>query len=310
MRRKYVRNLIFLGTVLLLIGVSVVVLGKNAQPDFGTPVSLGEHVNPLIHKAQSVHPTPGTQPLAISVGLQMRNQTEFTSMVHAIYDPHSPQYHKYLTPDQFVQNFAPTSDQVQEVTNYLQKQGMAVTKIAPNNLLLDVSANVAEAQHAFDVQINTYKVGKSTFYANASPLKVPGKIGSLLTAVVGLDSSIKFHTSSPHTTLTPTNGPVGYQPKDIASAYDLAPLQSAGFLGENQTIALFELDGYLPSDVTQYIQYFNPASAATTFGSGSPVTATSTPAATDTATPVPTTTASSNTGGTPGTSATPTDTPG
>ena len=266
MRRKYVRNLIFFGAVLLLIGVSVGVLGSNssqsAQADSGPPVSLEQRLNPLLNKAQLVQQTPGSQPLAISVGLQMRNQAEFTNVVHSIYDMHSPLYHQYLTPAQFAQEFAPTSDQVQQVVTYLQKQGMSVTNIAPNNLLLDVSANVSQAQHAFSVQINNYKIGKSTFYANASPLKVPARIGSLVTAVVGTDSSIKFHTSSPHAKMTPASGPVGYQPKDIASAYDLALLQSAGFLGENQTIALFELDGYQSSDVAQYIQYFNLASSS------------------------------------------------
>src|SRR6185312_9712213 len=42
-----------------------------------------------------------------------------------------------------------------------------------------------------------------------------------------------------------------------SNAYDAAPLQSAGTLGDNQTVALFELDGYSASDVAQYLQYYN-----------------------------------------------------
>ena len=42
------------------------------------------------------------------------------------------------------------------------------------------------------------------------------------------------------------------------------PLQSAGTLGDNQTVALFELDGYQSSDVTQYFQNYNLGSPVIT----------------------------------------------
>src|ERR1019366_4643049 len=51
-------------------------------------------------------------------------------------------------------------------------------------------------------------------------------------------------------------------PQAISTAYDINPLQTAGFLGDRQTIALYELDGYQSSDVANYMQYFNPASLA------------------------------------------------
>lgn len=49
----------------------------------------------------------------------------------------------------------------------------------------------------------------------------------------------------------------GLGPTDLLGAYDGAALQQAGIKGANQTIAVFELDGYQQSDITQYEQTYN-----------------------------------------------------
>src|SRR5207302_8669662 len=46
-------------------------------------------------------------------------------------------------------------------------------------------------------------------------------------------------------------------PTDLTGAYDSTPLQQAGVQGNNQTVAVFALDGYQSSDVTQYFQTYN-----------------------------------------------------
>src|SRR5207247_425300 len=54
-----------------------------------------------------------------------------------------------------------------------------------------------------------------------------------------------------------SDSPAGLQPGDIAAAYDSSPFSDAGIQGQQQTIALFELDGYKQSDLTQYFQQYN-----------------------------------------------------
>jgi kumamolisin len=53
-----------------------------------------------------------------------------------------------------------------------------------------------------------------------------------------------------------STGPTGLGPKDLAGAYDVTPLQDNGTLGDNQTIALFELDGYQQSDIRPFFQNY------------------------------------------------------
>ena len=50
-----------------------------------------------------------SQNLSVRIILPLSNQTQLSSLLQDIYDPKSPNYHNFLTPDQFAQKFAPSS---------------------------------------------------------------------------------------------------------------------------------------------------------------------------------------------------------
>ncbi len=274
MQRNIVRNLLFALVALLLIGTSLVAVRMAVYANLNQRVTLYGQAVPLVQQARLLHAADANQQLNISIGLQARNQSDLDALLSAIYDPRSAQYHQYLTPDQFNQLFAPTPDQVQQVVSFLRSQGLTVTNIASNNLLVDATATVAQAQQTFNTQINTYQLGDRTFYANSNAPTVPGSISQLITSISGLDNSVQYHPlyqhqqnmrlqSVQHQTTQRNHkaqltGPTsGYGPKDLTGAYDAAALQNSGTLGDNQTIALFELDGYQAGDVAQYLQNYN-----------------------------------------------------
>src|SRR5262249_48208088 len=51
-----------------------------------------------------------------------------------------------------------------------------------------------------------------------------------------------------------------YTPGQISSGYNLNGLYNAGFHGEGQTVALFELDDYVASDIAAYTACYGGAS--------------------------------------------------
>jgi kumamolisin len=55
---------------------------------------------------------------------------------------------------------------------------------------------------------------------------------------------------------TPGQGHPGYEPAQIIGAYDFGPLYRQGLTGAGQTIALIEVDGVDPRDVTHFDQRF------------------------------------------------------
>src|SRR3984893_656833 len=265
MQRNVARNSLFIVISLLLICASLLAISVSARADQNSPKVLNGQVAPLVAQAQLLQTTNSGQQLNLSIGLQPRNAAALNSLLSSLYDPQSPQYHQYLTPDQFEALFAPTPDSVQQVVSYLQSAGMTVTSIAPNNLLIDATSSVAQADSAFSTTINNYQLGSQVFYANATPPVVPAAISSLITSIGGLDNSTQYkplyrRMAGKEQLAKLANGSAsGYGPKDLVGAYNATPLQSAGLMGDNQTIALFELDGYQPSDVAQYFANYGMA---------------------------------------------------
>ena len=186
---------------------------------------------PLVQKAHMLQAADTSQPLNLSIGLQLRNQPDLDTLLQALYDPQSPQFQQYLTPDQFNQLFAPTSDQVQQVVAYLQSQGLTVTNVAPNNLLIDATSTVAQAQQTFNVHINTYQLGSHTFFANAQAPSLPGPISQLITSIDGLDNSLQYaplyqRALQQHNSVQLAGPTSGYGPKDLAGATMLLPCKA------------------------------------------------------------------------------------
>src|SRR5579863_90945 len=228
MRRNIIRTVLFSATAIVLLAASFLALRIfSARADGSQPVTLSGQVAPLVQQAQVIQADDTSQQLNLSIGLQLQNQDQLDSLLSAMYDPQSATYHQFLTPDQFDQLFAPTPDQVQQVVTYLQSQGLTVTNVAPNNLLIDVSGTVAQVQQAFNTQINTYQLGARTFYANAAAPALPASISPLIASISGLDNSVQYQplyqlqASRPRHSARAASGPTsGYAPKDLEGAYD------------------------------------------------------------------------------------------
>ena len=256
MKRSLVRNLLFGIAAFALLGGSLLTL-RLAHADPNSRVVLQSQVVPLVQQAHVLSAADANQQLNLSIGLRLRNSDQLDSLLSALYDPQSSQYHQYLTSDQFNALFAPTSDDAQQVVTFLQSQGLTVTGVASNNVLIDASGTVAQVQQAFGTQINNYQVGSHSFYANVTPPSLPSAISALVASVGGLDDSVQYAPLYQRSLATHPAATSSYAPKDLTGAYDANPLQSAGILGDHQTVALFELDGFVQSDVSQYLQTYN-----------------------------------------------------
>jgi kumamolisin len=214
------------------------------------------------------HP-PGTDQLALAIGLPLRNQKVLTQLLYEVSTPRNPHYGQYLTQAQANQAFNPTAQQEQQVIGWLQAHGLTVTHTYPNHLLVDVTGTFAQIEQLFHVTINDFTMqheGKQiTFYAPTNEPTVDGSVGSIVDSIVGLDDFPSFHVDD---ALTPTypadngkaNGSPPYYPQDFANAYDVKPLWNAGDTGVGQHIGIV-LWGPPPSSAA--LQQFDAQTGAT-----------------------------------------------
>jgi len=223
----------------------------------------------------SVNPA---QTLHLSVSLRLPNPYAVSALIAQQQSPRSKLYHHYLTPQGFVDTYAPSAQSVNSVVSFLRNAGFTVTAISSNRLLIDATGTVSQAERAFQVPIVEFRLGKRLVYAPQYDPVVPIALAPIILNVGGLDnvgvaqpriasamqnanSSTSKHppTWAPRVVNPSPNG--GFAPSDLRSAYDVATLISNGGNGSSQRVAVYELAPYIASDITTYrTQYGLPSS--------------------------------------------------
>jgi subtilase family serine protease len=207
---------------------------------------------------------PASKQLNLIVGLPWRNASQLTNLLHDLYNPASPKFHHYLTPQQFAEQFGPTTNDYETLVAFFEAHGLTVTHRPSNRMLLDVSGPVSAVEQTLHVHMLSYHhpVEARDFFApDAEPsLDAPVRVLD----VSGLDnyasrgSYVHVDTNFP----ARYGGPAPYGGSGIGglySGYDFrdAYMPHVTLTGAGQTVGLFEMDGYNPSDITAYEQGAN-----------------------------------------------------
>jgi hypothetical protein len=206
--------------------------------------------------AQPIGHLPGGQPLSLAISLPLRNQEELNTLLQQLYDPASPSYHRFLTVQQFTDQFGPTEVDYQRVIGFAQSNGLQVRHTFANRLVVDVSGSVAAVESAFHVSLMTYQhpTENRTFYA---PDVEPSVEASL--PVLSVDGMSTFNL--PHPMLKraqPNNGvhsnQAGSGPGGEFLGSDMRTAYGGGTAldGTGQVVGLIELGPYRLNDVLSY----------------------------------------------------------
>jgi subtilase family serine protease len=199
---------------------------------------------------------PGSTNLYLVIGLTLRNTGALTNLLEQLYDPSSPQYHHWLTPNQFAEMFGPTEQDYQALIAFANANGLTVTGTHPNRTLLDVKSSVVNIERVFHVAMRVYQHPKEarTFYApDVEPsidLSVPLLHISGLNNFVVPHPMINLHPKKLLNTAPSTgSGTSGsYWGNDFRNTY--AP--GVSLTGAGQAVGLLQLDGYYASDIATY----------------------------------------------------------
>lgn len=216
------------------------------------------HVIPALAHAIPLHATAASNLLHLSVGLKLRNKDTLTQLIDQQNTPHSPLYQHFLTPQEFTARFGPTPEMVTDVERFLQSQKLTVESVTPNRLFINATGTVGAANQAFNTVIYDYSYKNNTVYAPVNEPSVPSNISPFIQNIGGLDNIPVEPHHHINKNMKPLVGPGGgYNPNELRTAYGVTGLLNAGYNGTGQTVAIFELDGYNPSDVDTYLSNYN-----------------------------------------------------
>ena len=248
--------------------------------------TLSGHVPKAISRfhLQPLRDLEPTNQLSLAVSVPLRDEQGLNDLIQQIYDPTSPQYHHYLTPQQFTAQFGPSQQDYDTVVAFLKSNGLAVTT-NPSRTLVDARGDATTINRAFHVTLRVYQhpnpTENRTFYAPDTDPAISQ--GVPISHITGLDNFViprplakimQRNAASPgaQPAALTGSGPFGeFMGLDFRAAY--AP--GVTLDGTGQSVALFELDAYYASDITNYEQqaqlpYLNVTNIAVNGGVSGP----------------------------------------
>jgi len=134
----------------------------------GTRHLLHGHVPAVVARLTALGFFPATNQVRLAIGLPLRNTNELDELLRQIYNPASPNFRRYLTPEEFTAQFGPTESDYAAVRNFAQTNGFAVTATHGNRLLLDVTGSEAAGLPASQGGAGFFRAGQRTVGAGKS----------------------------------------------------------------------------------------------------------------------------------------------
>jgi subtilase family serine protease len=201
---------------------------------------------------------PASQQMRLAIGLPLRNRQGLTNLLRQLYDPASPLYHHYLTPEQFTAAYGPEEKDYLAVRRFAESHGLTVTGTSSSRMLLDVTGAVSDVEKAFHVHIGVYPhpTEARDFY---SPDVEPSVDAGLAIAdISGLNNyalphpkNVRIAASSDAAGLTPHSGS---GPSGMYIGYDFRDAYAPGvaLTGSGQMLGLMEFDGLYMNDILEY----------------------------------------------------------
>lgn len=195
-------------------------------------------------------PINPARPMHVVIGLKPRNKAQLDALVVAVSTPGNAQFGHTITPAQFLADYAPTSSDAQSVVSYLQSQGFSNIQLSANHLTVSAYGSAASVQGAFDTRLVSFAFGGRNVFANTTPARVPGALGGIVSAVIGLQNFGVMNTpllhATPQNPLTtpPYSGPQ-YQVAYDAAGTPTADSTAIGIVTEGDLTQV-------PKDLRQY----------------------------------------------------------
>ena len=177
---------------------------------------------------------------AIIFRLSAEQQAALDKLLEEQQEPDSPNYQKWLTPEQYAARFGMSDADLAKVSSWLKSQGLTVSGFSRARTRVFFSGTAAQVENVFRTELHNYQVDGQTRFANASTVSVPMALSGMVLGVRGLDNfrpRPRARIAKPHFTSHQT-GNHFLSPGDFATIYNVKPLWDAGLDGTGQTIAV------------------------------------------------------------------------
>jgi hypothetical protein len=192
-------------------------------------------------------------------------QAGLTKLLDDQQDRSSANYHKWLTPEQFGEQFGASDEDIQSVTSWLQSHGLQINEVSKGRSIIQFSGTAAQVGETFHTQIHNFVVNGESHWANTGDVEIPT---ALVPAVAGPWSLHSFrkqpqlssakqkfeaiYKPGKRPEFTASNGLHALFPGDYAAIYNINPVYQSGINGSGVNIAIVGRTDIDFSDPSQF----------------------------------------------------------
>lgn len=253
---RVMKKILSLILILVVTGASVgfVTVARAAAVsrrivDDNDRVRLHGSVHPLARPEFDRGSAPSSLPMErmiLSLRRDAVREAELEKYLMELHDPASPNFHRWLTPEEFGERFGPSSEDIDDVSGWLTSHGFVIEEVGKGRSWINFSGTADQVQRAFRTEIHGFYADGRLRHANDRDPSIPRALADLVSGVVSLNDFPRkqmHHVLRPvaQTDLMPdyTAGSSHYlSPGDFAIIYNVSGLYSAGIDGSGQSIAI------------------------------------------------------------------------
>ncbi|HEY4364973.1 MAG TPA: protease pro-enzyme activation domain-containing protein [Bryobacteraceae bacterium] len=248
MRKTSAAAVLFFGTMALISAQDRIALRGNLHPKARGEFDLG--------RAEA---TLNIGYASLAFRKSAAQQTALDELLLEQQTPGAPNFHQWLTPEQFAERFAPSESSVAAAVEWLKSQGLMVHDVGRGRGFITFSGTAGQMETAFHTEIHRYRVNGETHFANSTEPSIPAMLAPMVGSVQGLNDfqMEPLGHMVPHATAS--DGSHSLAPDDLATIYDINRLYSAGLDGTGQSIAVIGQSDFDVTAVRSFRSKYNLA---------------------------------------------------
>jgi hypothetical protein len=152
-------------------------------------VTLKGNTHPLARAQYDQGAAPDSEP-ADRIQLLLKRSPAQEAALRQLLDAQksaaSPNFHQWLTPEQFGQQFGPSDSDIQTITSWLTSHGFTVNRVSAGRTVIEFSGTAGQVRDAFHTEIHKYLVNGQAHWANNSDPQIPAALASVVAGPVTL----------------------------------------------------------------------------------------------------------------------------
>jgi hypothetical protein len=153
-------------------------------------VTLRGNVHPLARPEFDRGPAPASlraQRQLLVLKRTPQQERTLQQYLASLEDKNSPNFHHFLTPEEFGQQYGPAPEDMAQIISWLNGQGFSVSGVAKSNMAIEFSGSVNQLETAFHTQIHRLAINGQEHIANISNPMIPAALAQVVAGVSPLN---------------------------------------------------------------------------------------------------------------------------